>query len=342
MTHPTPVAAARAAKGPPPLAFTSVNPLDYAAAVKRLFVTHERPEFPAFFDRAYPAAVAEGGNGWVGRDPSGEICAYVAQFPRCFSFGGHVVRGALLGNLMLATPYRTFFPAVSLLRRAVTDLRESGAADFVYADPNEPARPVIEAAGLRKIGALRRFVLPLTDRRMGVALGIRAYRVVKRWQARTASLVASETQPGDEVRDLPPVGDPQALRPLRTVSIYRGRLANYLAPGDRWYAFPPVGRALVRGPDVHGVATLCVWDCEPLTRLSSLLTTLGDRVREHGAERLEVYVMAASPAEREFRRAGFLPRAEHVPALARAFTTLGEQVVAAAAEWRLLPVDLDR
>jgi hypothetical protein len=70
--------------------------------------------------------------------------------------------------------------------------------------------------------------------------------------------------------------------------------------------------------------------------------TLGDQLRERGAQRLEVYVMAASRAEREFRAAGFFPRHEVVPVLARAVTTLGTEAVAAAAEWRILPVDLDR
>ena len=98
----------------------------------------------------------------------------------------------------------------------------------------------------------------------------------------------------------------------------------------------------MRGPDGHGVATLCVWECEPLARLSAQLMTLGDRLRERGAERLEVYVLAASQAEREFRRAGFLPREEQVRVLARPFTPLGSEVVAAAAGWRILPVDLDR
>lgn len=349
--HQMPVAAERAGKSAAPLTLSCVNPLDHADAIKELFLTHERPEFPAFFDRAYPQAVAEGACGWVGRDESGRVCAYVAQFPRRFAFAGQAVRGALLGNLMVATAYRTFFPGVSLLRRAVTDVRESGAADFMYADPNEPARPVAEAAGLRTLGALRRFVLPLADRRLGVGLGIRAYRVVKRWQTRILPLVAAERLPGEEPspEDLVPVGDPQSLRPLRTTSIYRGRLAGYPAPGDRWFAFHQkdspavlVGRALVRGPDPQGVATLCVWECEPVARLSALVTTLGDQLRERGAARLEVYVMAASRAEREFRRAGFLPREELVPVLARPFTPLGSEVVAAAAGWRMLPVDLDR
>ncbi len=304
MTHPTPLADAQRSKGPAPLTFSKVNPL---------------------------------------------------QFPRRFGFGDQVVRGALLGNLMVATAYRTFFPGVSLMRRAVTDLRESGTADFVYGDPNELARRVAEAAGLRQVGALRRFVLPLTDRRAPIGLGIRVYRAVKRWQARAVPLVATERRPGDEPspEDLPPLGDPRSLRPLRTTSIYRGRLAGYPAPGDRWFAFYQkdspaalVGRALVRGPNALGVATLCVWECEPLARLSAQLPALGNQLRERGAERLEGYVMvasrAASRAERKFRRAAFLSREELVPVIARPFTTLGTAVVEAAVAWRILPVDLDR
>ena len=351
MTHPTPLADAQRNKGPAPLTLSKVNPLEHADAIKEMFVTHERPEFPGFFDRAYPEAVAEGANGWVGRDPAGRICGFVAQFPRRFGFGDQVVRGALLGNLMVATAYRTFFPGVSLMRRAVTDLRESGTADFVYGDPNELARPVAEAAGLREVGALRRFVLPLTDRRAAIGLGIRVYRAVKGWQTRAVPLVATERRPGDEPspENLLPLGDPQSLRPLRTTSIYRGRLAGYPAPGDRWFAFYQkdspgalVGRALVRGPDAQGVATLCVWECEPLARLSAQLLALGNQLRERGAERLEVYVMAASRAERKFRRAAFLSREELVPVIARPFTTLGTAVVEAAVAWRILPVDLDR
>jgi hypothetical protein len=349
MTHPTPVATQRASKSPAPLTITRVNPLEHADEIKQLFLAHERPEFPAFFDRAYPEAVAEGAQSWVGRDESGRICAYVAQFPRQFSFADQGVRGSLLGNLMVATAYRTFFPGVALLRRAVTDLRDAGAADLVYGDPNELARPVVEAAGLRYVGSLRRFVLPLTDWRPGVGLAVRMYRHVKRLQAGAIPLLVTEQGLAEAAEAIVAVGDARSLRPIRPESIYRGRLAGYAAPGDRWYVCRqrgatggPVGRALTRGPDARGVVTLCVWECEPLSLLSSLLMALGDQLRGRGGERLEAWVMGASRAEGEFRRAGFLPREEQVPVVARAFTPLGAEVVGAVPEWRVLPVDLDR
>jgi len=52
--------------------------------------------------------------------------------------------------------------------------------------------------------------------------------------------------------------------------------------------------------------------------------------------------MGGSPAAAEFRRAGFFPREERFPLLATGCTALGTAAVAAAAEWRVLPLDLDR
>ena len=99
MTSHQPLAAAeREGGGTAPLSIACVNPLDHAAEIKQLFVAHERPEFPAYFDRAYPDAVADGARSWVGRDAAGRICAHAVQFPRRFWWGRHLVRGALLGN----------------------------------------------------------------------------------------------------------------------------------------------------------------------------------------------------------------------------------------------------
>ncbi len=349
MTHQTPVAAERAGKSPAPLTITRVNPLEHADEIKQLFLAHERPEFPAFFDRTYPAAVADGAWSCLGRDASGQIRAHIVQFPRRLTFDGRGVRGALLGNLMVATAYRTFWPSAALLRRMVSELQQTGSVDVLYADPNEPARPVAEAAGLRYVGSLRRFVLPLTDRRPGIGLAVRMYRRVKRLQASTTALMVTEQGTAEVPRAVVAVGDAQSLRPARSESVYRGRLAGYPAPGDRWYVCRrrdatggPVGQALTRGADARGVVTLCAWESEPLTLLSAMLMALGDQLRGRGGERLEAWVMDMSRAEGEFRRAGFLPREEQVPIVARAFTPLGTEVVGAAPEWRILPVDLDR
>ena len=349
MTHQTPIGTERGSPRAAALTITRVNPLEHADEIKRLFLAHERPEFPAFFDRSYAAAVAEGAWSCVGRDDSGQLRAHIVQFPRRMTFDGRAVRGALLGNLMVATAHRTFWPGATLMRRLVTELQQSGSVDLLYADPNEAARPVAEAGGMRYVGSLRRFVLPLTDRRPGIGFAVRMYRRVKRLQATALPLLVTEQGPDHAPAAIVPVGDARSLRPVRTEAIYRGRLAGYPAPGDRWYVCRqrgatggPVGRALTRGPDARGVVALCAWDCEPLTLLSSMLMALGDQLRQRGGERLEAWIMGASRAEGEFRRAGFLPREEQVPIVARAFTPLGTEVVGAVPEWRVLPVDLDR
>src|SRR5258708_15083684 len=102
--------AAPRAQVAPPLTFTCVNPLDHADEIKQLFLAHERPEFPAFFDRAYPEAVAAGACSWGGRDDRGPICSHVGQFSRPFVFSGHCGRGAPFGDLLVPTAYPAFLP----------------------------------------------------------------------------------------------------------------------------------------------------------------------------------------------------------------------------------------
>jgi hypothetical protein len=146
-----------------------------------------------------------------------------------------------------------------------------------------------------------------------------------------------------------PAGDARSLRPVRRESLYRGRLAGYPSADDRWYTFhlpdlpeSIVGKALVRGIDPGGTAVVCMVQCEPMTLLSSVLVALARRLRESGAARLELWVTPESRAGKAVRRAGFLPRPERVPVLAQPLTDLGVAVIAAACDWQLLPVDLDR
>ena len=83
---------------------TAVNPLDHETDIKRLFVTHERADFPSFFDRAYPAGVRAGGVSWVGRDRAGQVVMHVACFPQRFRFGEREVVGGLMINALVARP----------------------------------------------------------------------------------------------------------------------------------------------------------------------------------------------------------------------------------------------
>src|SRR5256884_8221975 len=151
---------------------TTVNPLDHAEAIKRLLVTHGRAEFPGFFDRGYEVAVRAGGVSWVGRDRSGQLVMRVACFPRRFRCGTRDVVGGLLMNALVAEPYRSFFPARELMRRARDDIKARGDVDFLYTDPNEPARAVLEASGFRHVGTLQRLGPPGWDPRWLVGGGV--------------------------------------------------------------------------------------------------------------------------------------------------------------------------
>ncbi|HEY6808348.1 MAG TPA: GNAT family N-acetyltransferase [Gemmatimonadales bacterium] len=333
------------------LVVSCVDPLEHAAEIKRLFVAHERPEFPAFFDRGYPDAVAAGTRSWVGRDGDGRIRAHIAWFSHRFTCDGQVLHGALLGNLMVAPEYRRFWPALALVRRAIRDLRNDGGVDFIYADPNDAAKPVLLAAGLREAGALRRHVLPLGDRGAVTSLGLRAYGLLARLRLGRSPLRVTERAAADalDADGPPPRGDSRALRPIRTPQLYRRRLADFPGDADKWWSFhargaagEPVARVLVRGPDARGIVTLSAWHCEPLAQLRFVLSALAGRLQARGVRRLEGWVMGGSPAARELRRAGFFPREERIPVLATACTGPGTAAVAAARDWRILPLDLDR
>src|SRR3989440_1049791 len=139
---------------------TTVNPLDHAEEIKRLFVTNGRAEFPQFFDRAYEVAVRAGGMSWLGRDRAGEIVMHVACFPRRFSFGARDVAGALLMNALVAEPYPSFFPARALMRRARGDIQAPGGVEFLYSDPTDAARAPPGGSRLRRGAAPRRPAWP--------------------------------------------------------------------------------------------------------------------------------------------------------------------------------------
>ncbi len=325
------------AEAPGRLAFARVNPLEYGEEIKELFVAHERPEFPAFFERTYPDVVADGAASWVGRDEQGRIRAHIAQFPRPFRLGQRMVRGSLLANLMVSKTHRTLWPALALVRQLVNDSR----------DTNDGALAVLRAVGFRPVGALRRFVLPLTDQRRSVDLGIRLYHLVGRIRALAPLVVmarrASEMPAGPDIVQV------DSLGPVPKPAVYRHRLAGYPSSRDWWYSFHgptsserPIAAALVRGPDDRGLAVVCALCCEPPTLLRSVLVGLARALRARGVGRLEVSVMDDSPVAVGVRRAGFLRRPDAIPVVAMPLTPLGTEAIAVGAEWRLLPIDLDR
>ena len=69
---------------PGPVTIAVANPLQHVREIKDLFLANERPEFPEYFDRAYPPAVATGATSWLGRDSEGRLVMHIACLPRRF------------------------------------------------------------------------------------------------------------------------------------------------------------------------------------------------------------------------------------------------------------------
>src|SRR2546423_4597380 len=102
------------------------NPLEHSEEIKGLFLAHDVPDFPEFFDRAYPFVVREGGKSWIGFDGDGRVVAHIARFPRRFTLGTQTVVGGLLADLMTAKSHRTVFPGLTLVRQMTAQSQAEG------------------------------------------------------------------------------------------------------------------------------------------------------------------------------------------------------------------------
>ena len=331
---------------------TTVNPLDCAADIKQLFVTHGRSDFPAFFDRAYPTAVRTGAMSWVARDRAGQVVMHVGCFPQRFRFGEREVVGGLLVNALVAQAYRSFFPAQALMRRAQQESKARGDLDFLYTDPNEPARAVLEVCGFVKVGTIGRYVLPVGDRRRLVDRAIRFLHIGVRVVKGTPSDTVLVAHPAAEFLATgfeAPSGDSPRLRPYYTNDRYAARMAGYPSASDRWFTFHRNGDAsstaaglLVRGPDPSGVATLYAVRREPQQLLAGLIPGLITALRRMGCTRLQISTLAESGFGRELRAAGFVRRRDATPLIAAGLTRVGEAVVRSVLLWEITDLDCDR
>ena len=334
-------------------AIAIANPLDHAAAIKDLFVAHGLPSFPDFFDRTYPAAVRSGAMSWLGREASGRVVMYQACFPRRFASAQREVVGGLMVNLMVATAYRAFFPALTLLKRVVQDLEARGGIDFLYADPNTGGRILLEAVGFAPIGTLQRYVLPVSDRRVVLDGFIRLFHAWLRARNGAGARMAAVTQPAQGF-PLASVAAPHLTPPTvaayHDAALYASRLAGYPSPLDWWLtlhapdvpADAPPAALLIRGPDASGKASLKAWRRAPGVDPAAPLPSLIAQLRQRGCTRLQVSTIAGSAFGRALRRAGFIPRDDTVPLLARALTPAGAACVAAVDAWEITDLECDR
>jgi hypothetical protein len=328
------------------------NPLDHAAEIKQLFLAHGRPEFPAFLERVYAAAVQAGARSWLGRDRDGRLVMHMACFLHRFKSGAREVVGGHLVNGMMAQGYRAFFPALTLVRRAVEDAKALGTIDLLYSDSNEGGRAVLRAPGFVTVGTLRRHVLPVADRSWLVDGGIRAFHACARiaYLRRSPAILVrhAAAQFSPDCFEVPQGLSPR-LRPYHDPALYASRLEAYPGDSDHWFTFhngrptaPPVAGILVRGPERSGLARVEAVRRHPQVPLASLIPSLVRELRRGGCTRLEMWALAESSFGRELRRAGFVPRPECRPVMAAALTPTGEAVVREAENWEITRVDFDR
>jgi len=334
-------------------AIAIANPLDHATEIKDLFVAHGLPSFPDFFDRTYPAAVRGGAMSWLGREASGPVVMYQACFPRRFASAQREVVGGLMVNLMVATAYRGFSPALTLLKRVVQDLAARGDIDFLYADPNRGGRVVLEAVGFAPIGTLQRYVLPVSDRRVVLDGLIRLFHTWRRatnWDGAGMDAVAHAAQGFPLESVAAPRLTPPTIAPYHDAALYASRLAGYPGALDWWLtlqtgdgqAGPPAAALLIRGPDASGRASIRAWRRAPEVDPTAPLPGLIAQLRRRGCTRLQVSTIAESAFGRALRRAGFIPRDDTVPLLAKALTPAGAACVAAVGSWEITDLECDR
>jgi hypothetical protein len=334
----------------PSLNIVATNPLDHAGDIKELFVAHDRPEFPDFFDRAYPPAVRTGGKSWIGVDADGRVVMHIARFSLRFAFGERTAVGGLLVNLMAAKSHRTVVPALTLMRQMTSDSKADRDVDFLYADPNPAGSALLKAAGFSAVGTLQRFVLPLGDARWYADLAARAYHMFVRIRALGHAARMTEHPAPDFNPDVfaRPAGASPALRPFRPPELYQQRLAGYPSRSDHWFTFHanarsarPSAAVLVRG-SADRTATLYSVSREPSLPLSAIVPGLATALRRAGYRRLSVSTLAGTRFADELKRAGFIPREEGDLIFGCAVTEVGADVLRAASLWEITELDCDR
>src|SRR5436190_86247 len=223
--------------------------------------------------------------------------------------------------------------------------------------PGRRAQPSHELARSRR--ARTRYVLPASDRRVVLDGFIRLFHAWLRARngagtgAGAGAGMTAVAQPAQgfplESVAAPPLTSP-TVAAYHDAALYTSRLAGYPSPLDWWLtlhapdvpADAPAAALLIRGPDASGRATLKAWRRAPGVDPAAPLPSLIAQLRRRGCTRLQVSTIAGSAFGRVLRRAGFIPRDDTVPLLARALTPAGAACVAAVDAWEITDLECDR
>ena len=212
---------------------------------------------------------------------------------------------------------------------------------------------LLQAGRFARIGTLQRYVLPVSDR--GAVLD-GCIRLFHAWLRATNGAGARMAAVAHAAQEFPlesvaaPRLTPPTVAAYHDAALYTSRLAGYPSTLDWWLtlhapdgqAGPPAAALLIRGPDASGKASLKAWRRAPGVDPAAPVPGLIAQLRRRGCTRLQVSTIAESAFGRALRRAGFIPRADTVPILAKALTPAGAACVAAVDAWEITDLEFDR
>lgn len=333
------------------LNIAQADPLAVGDELTDLFRRHDRPDFGAFLHRAFPAGTRAGGRNYVARDDGGRLVAHAGWFAQRFTRRGAVVEAGLITNLMMAKEQRTFFPALSLLRRLVTDAR-AARLDFLYGDPSPSAQAVLRALGFAPIGTLTRYVMPASHATPLIDALVRMYHVLPRrprgWRELNVQVLDAERMNGDAATAIYSDADTEAVRPVHDRELYTRRLEGWPRRHDRFLrvARPTAGvaaAALVRGPSAEGVVSVCAVYPSRDVHAALLIAAVVRQLREFaGCRTIQIWTLAESRFAATLRSLGFLNRGDPAPLLALGLTDQGAAALREIANWEITDLDCDR
>ncbi len=214
---------------------------------------------------------------------------------------------------------------------------------------------MLQAGRFARMGTLQRYVLPVSDRRVVLDGCIRLFHT---WLRATngagagagMAAVAHAAQGFPLASVAAPRLTPPTVTAYHDAALYTSRLAGYPSALDWWLTLhapdvqtgPPAAALLIRGPDASGRASVRAWRRAPGVDPAAPVPGLIAQLRRRGCTRLQVSTIAESAFARALRRAGFIPRADTVPILAKALTPAGAACVAAVDAWEITDLECDR
>lgn len=318
----------------------ALNPLDIADEIKGLFLEEGSTEFGPFFEFAYPRMVEMGGCSVVARGEGGKLIMHVGVFPRTFRLGDDRLSAGLLGDLLVAEPYRNFWSAVHFIHRIVEILTEGRRYDFLFTDPQEVSFAIVRAGGFDIVGSMRRYMLPLV---LGWLSVLRLRTPVMDLSARQLTWEAGLEHLAHQVT----LTSGGAFRPHRSNLFYESRAWTQVTERSEWIvlytpdgdpAEAPVGLVLTTPlPPRHTLTFMDIFWDDRQVDLESVLYGAASQARALGYRKIGMRALDGSLLGVTARRCGFIVRKDDQPLLAR---TLREDLkLPPAEEWLLTWID---